>query len=79
MSREILRRLLRPAEPPRRFGVVVGVVSGGRYLVTDDTGRGLQLTVDGDAGYLPGEPVIIKDGRITGRGGRARAIKTYRV
>ena len=75
--REVLQRLLKREEPPRRFVTVVSVLLDGRYVVTDDQGR--KLTVDGDAGYLPGNPVIVRNGRITGAGRRTPATRTFKV
>ena len=75
--RDILQRLLRPADPVRLFCTVTELLPAGRYLVTDDQGR--RITVDGDAGYLPGEQVIVQAGRITRRGSRPPVRKTYRV
>jgi hypothetical protein len=74
--REILERLLKPTEPVRRFCSVQGVNGDGTYVVVDDLQR--KYTVDGDAGYLPGNDVIVQAGRIVRRGKR-RTGNTYRV
>ena len=76
-QRDILQRLLRPGEPARRFCTIESVLPDGRYTVTDDQGR--KLTIDGDAGYLPGAQVIIQNGRIVGHGRRTAARKKIRV
>lgn len=75
--REVLQRLLRPEGPPRIFGRVAVLLPDGRYVVTDERAR--KLTVDGDAGYLPGTPVIIQSSRIVGTGSRPPAKKTIKV
>jgi len=75
--RDILQRLLRPADPVRLFCTVTELLPAGRYLVTDDQGR--RITVDGDAGYLPGGQVIIQNGRIVGTGSRTPVRKTFKV
>jgi hypothetical protein len=75
--RKILERLLSPSEPIRRFCTVEDVKPDGRYVVVDDLKR--KFTIDGDAGYLPGQDVVVQNGRIVRRGRRKTAIKTYRV
>ncbi len=77
MSQEILQRLLKPAEPVRRFGEVVEVKPDGRYVVKDDQER--TFTIDGDKGYLPGIQVVVIGGRIVGLGLRKPASKVFRV
>ncbi len=74
---EILQRLLRPEEPPRRFCKVTEVLPDGRYKVTDSQGR--SITVDGDGGYLAENPVIIQSGRIVGMGRRKAISKVCKV
>ena len=76
-TREILQRLLRQPDPVRIFATVQTVTADGRYRVTDDQGR--NMTVDGDAGYLPKAAVVIQSGRIVGTGRRPDVRKTYRV
>lgn len=75
--RQILERLLKPADPVRRFCTVKTVNINGTYVVVDDQDR--KYTVDGDAGYLPGKSVIVQSGRIVGYGKRAATAKVYRV
>jgi hypothetical protein len=75
--RDILQRLLKREEPPRRFGTVTTALPYGRYVVTDDQGR--KMTVDGAAGYLPGTAVIVQSGLITGTGRRPAATKIVKV
>lgn len=75
--REVLQRLLRPTEPPRRFGEIESVLLDGRYIVVDDRGR--RMTVDGPADYLPGNEVVVQNNRIVGLGRRRPATKTIKV
>lgn len=75
--REVLQRLFRQEEPPRRFVTVISVLSDGRYVTVDDWNR--KLTVDGAAGYLPGNAVIVQGGRIVGMGSRVSTRKTFKV
>jgi len=74
---EVLQRLLKPAEPVRRFCTIEELLPDGRYVVADDRRR--RLTVDGAAGYLPGAAVIVQSGRIVGYGSRTPVSKTWRV
>ena len=74
--REILDRLLAPNAPPRSFATVREALADGRYRVADQQQR--ITIVDGAPGYLPGTPVIIIAGRITGTGSRTPG-KTVRV
>ena len=75
--RDVLRRMFRQDEPPRRFVTVVSVLSDGRYVTVDDRNR--KLTVDGAAGFLPGNAVIVQSGRIVGMGNRKPATKNFKV
>jgi hypothetical protein len=75
--REVLQRLFRQEDPPRRFMTVVSVLPDGRYVTVDDRAR--TLTVDGAAGYLPGNAVIVQGGRIVGLGSRRPATKNFKV
>ncbi len=77
MSREILQRLLNTPDPVRRFCTIETVLPDGRYRVIDDQER--IFTVDGDAGYLPPNKIIVQNGRITGFGARKPITKTVRV
>jgi hypothetical protein len=76
-ERDILQRLVAPADPPRLFAEVLARRPDGRYKVRDDLQR--TFTVDGDGGYLPGARVIIQAGRIVDTGSRAAITKTIRV
>lgn len=75
--RDVLQRILKPEELPRRFCTVQSVLEDGRYIVVDDWAR--KLTVDGAAGYLPGSQVIVQSNRIVGYGSRSAATKKFRV
>lgn len=76
-EREILSRLVAPADPPRLFAEVLSRRPDGRYQVRDDLQR--VFTVDGDAGYLPGAKIILQAGRIVSTGERSPITKTIRV
>ena len=77
MELRSLKNIFAPESPATSYCTVVGRLSTIRYEVEDANGR--KKFVESAAFYPPGVGVVVKDGRITGRGMPSGKHRYYEV
>lgn len=72
-----LRKIL-AAQAPRVSGVVIEALAGDRYRIRASSGT-IEAAAVGNAAFVPGDEVMVREGVILGRVKPSRNVRAYTV